>query len=227
MKLIISPLEQFQMLPIIPVRLGNFDFSITNSKTLLLVGLFILCFLLSYDIIKDKGAYNVIPNHWRILIEGLHEVVLNVLKSTVGNKGQDFFPYLLILFSFIITANLTGLVPYSFAVTSHLIVTFLLASMAFLGIQWVFIRKRGPQIFSLVVPAGSSRALAIFLIPIEVVSFFVRPVSLSIRLFANMMAGHTLIKVLIGFAWTMMLSGEAIGFSKPKGAVKAKAVFRS
>jgi ATP synthase subunit 6 len=206
MKLIISPLEQFQMLPILPVKLGSFDFSITNSNTLLLVGLFLSCFLLNNSITKSKGAYHIMPKHTQILVEGLYEVLLGILKDTVGEEGQRLFPYFFNLFSFIITANVTGLIPYSCTVTSHLIVTFILATMTVLGLSWFCIRKHGGTLLSLILPTGSCGALAILLIPIEAVSFFVRPISLSTRLFVNMMAGHTLIKVLAGFAWSMMLS---------------------
>ena len=129
------------------------------------------------------------------------------LKDTVGNKGEKFFPYIFSLFTFILIANLIGLVPYSFTITSHLIVTFSLAIATFIGINLICLREHGYHIFSLFLPAGSSLGLAFVLVPIEVVSYFVRPVSLSVRLFANMMAGHTLLKVIAGFAWVMMLSG--------------------
>jgi len=209
MKLIISPLEQFQILPVVPFRVEIFDFSLTNSTVIILIGLFAFCFLLN-ALTNDKGSYNLVPNRWQTVLESLYEVVAGLLKDTIGDKGQEYFPYIFSLFSFLLTANLIGLIPYSFTVTSHLIVTFSLAIMTFLGINLICIREHGHHIFSLFLPAGSSLPLAFILVPIELVSYLVRPVSLSVRLFANMMAGHTLLKVIAGFAWTMMLSGGVL-----------------
>jgi ATP synthase subunit 6 len=154
-----SPLEQFQILPIISIHLGSFDFSITNSAIILAIGLASCIFT---------------------------------------------------LFTFILISNIIGLVPYSFTVTSHLIVTFALALMTFIGINLICIREHGINMLSLFLPPGSSMVLAFLLVPIEIVSYIFRPISLSVRLFANMMAGHTLLKVIAGFAWTMMLAGGGL-----------------
>ena len=110
------------------------------------------------------------------------------------------------LFTFILISNLIGLVPYSFTSTSHLIVTFFLAAMTFIGINIIGGQTHGVHFFSLFFPPGSPLGLAPLLIPIEIVSYIFRPISLSVRLFANMMAGHTLLKVIGGFAWNMMSS---------------------
>jgi ATP synthase subunit 6 len=204
--IITSPLEQFQILPIIPFSIGNFDFSVTNSTVIILIGLFSFCFLLN-ALINERGSYNLVPNRWQTVVEGIYELIAGLLKDTLGGKGQEYFPYVFTLFSFILIANLIGLIPYSFTVTSHLIVTFSLAIMTFIGINMICIREHGHHILSLFLPAGSSLPLAFLLVPIEIVSYLVRPISLSVRLFANMMAGHALLKVIAGFAWAMMLSG--------------------
>ena len=206
MSFITSPLEQFQILPIISFSFLGFDFSITNSVAILFLGLSSFCFVLN-GLVNQKSQFCLIPNRFQVLIEGLYELVTGLLKDTIGAKGQVYFPYIFSIFSFILIANLIGLVPYSFTVTSHLIVTFSLAIMAFIGINIICIREHGFLFFSLFLPAGSSLPLAFILVPIELVSYFVRPISLSVRLFANMMAGHTLLKVIAGFAWTMMGSG--------------------
>ena len=194
---ITSPLEQFQILPVIPFSIGNFDFSITNSTVIILIGLSSFCFLLN-ALVNDKGSYNLVPNRWQVVVEGMYELIAGLLKDTLGGKGQEYFPYVFTLFSFILIANLIGLVPYSFTVTSHLIVTFSLAIMTFIGINLICVREHGHHIFSLFLPAGSSLPLAFLLVPIEIVSYLVRPISLSVRLFANMMAGHALLKVIAG-----------------------------
>lgn len=123
-----------------------------------------------------------------------------MIHDNIGSAGKAFFPYVFTLFVFVLTLNLIGLVPYSFTVTSHLIVTFALALTTFIGINIICASKHGKNIFSLFLPAGSALPLAPLLIPIEVVSYIFRPISLSVRLFANMMAGHTLLKVIVGFA---------------------------
>jgi ATP synthase subunit 6 len=209
MKLITSPLEQFQILPIVPINVGGFDFSLTNSTVIVAVGLFCFCFILN-SLVNDRGSYNLVPSRWQIIIEEIYQLVVGLLKDTVGTKGREFFPYIFALFSFILVANLIGLIPYSFTVTSHIIVTFSLAIGTFIGINLICVRAHGSLFLTLFLPQGSSLPLAFILVPIELVSYFVRPISLSARLFANMMAGHTLLKVIAGFAWTMMLSGGVL-----------------
>lgn len=206
MNFLISPLEQFQVIPIISLSFGIFDFSITNSTVILAFGLFGFLFLINCFIGETPL---LVSNCWFSCIEGLYNLVNNLLKDTVGKKGQAYFPFIFSLFSFILIANVAGLIPYSFTVTSHLIVTFSIAIMLFIGINFICIKEHGTLFFSLFLPAGSSLFLAFVLIPIEMVSYFVRPISLSVRLFANMMAGHTLIKVIAGFSWAMVISSGA------------------
>lgn len=203
-----SPLEQFQIIPIIPIYLGNYNFSITNSTFISGFGIFGF-FLLLHSLINKTSFYFFTPNRWQIIVEILYEIIAGLLiKDIVGLKGEAYFPYLFSLFFFILLSNLIGLIPYSFTITSQLIVTFSLAFFLFLGINIICVRIHKIFFFSLFLPAGSSIILAFVLVPIEIVSYFVRPISLSVRLFANMMAGHTLLKVIAGFAWSMMSCGK-------------------
>jgi len=203
-----SPLEQFQILPIIPIRLGIFDFSITNATLILAFGLFTFIFVLT-SLLSKQGGY-VVPSRIQFIVETIYGVVYGLLNDNVGPVAKSFFPYIFTLFCFILISNVIGLVPYSFTVTSHLIVTFALALTTFIAINIICVREHGINILSLFLPPGSSIFLAFLLVPIELVSYIFRPISLSVRLFANMMAGHTLLKVIAGFAWSMMLAGGGL-----------------
>jgi ATP synthase subunit 6 len=203
-----SPLEQFQILPLVNLYFNGLDFSITNSICITILGLGSFLFLMNSLLLGPASSshFSIVPGRWQVIIESLYEVIANMLKDIVGARGEQYFPYVFALFTFILISNLIGLVPYSFTSTSHLIVTFFLASMTFIGINIIGGRIHGVHFFSLFFPPGSPLGLAPLLIPIEIVSYIFRPISLSVRLFANMMAGHTLLKVIAGFAWNMMSS---------------------
>jgi len=141
------------------------------------------------------------------IFEIAYLTVRDLIRDNVGPAGARYFPYIFSLFIFILLANVVGLVPYSFTITSHLLVTFCLALSSFIAINFIGIKKHGWHMLSLFLPPGSSLALAILLVPIEFISYIFRPISLSVRLFANMMAGHTLLKVIAGFAWVMTTLG--------------------
>jgi F-type H+-transporting ATPase subunit a len=197
---ITSPLEQFQILPLIPFFFASLDFSITNSTIIILIGLFFITMVLSSLLLKDNSFY-ILPSRWQFFFEDIYKIVSRMLFENIGEeKGQFFFVYVFTLFLFLLTSNLIGLVPYSFTITSHLIVTFSIAIFSFIGINIICVNYHGVNILSLFFPAGSSLVLALLLIPIEIVSYIFRPISLSVRLFANMMAGHTLLKVIAGFS---------------------------
>lgn len=199
-----SPLEQFQILPLIPFHLGNLDFSLTNSALMGGLILFLIFTLLLSILEKKTFSFFFVPNRWQVIFEILYKAVVSMLSENVGPKGQEFFPFVFTLFLFIVFSNLVGLVPYSYTVTSHLIVTLSLALIVFLSINIVCAREHGLHMFSLFLPSGTSLALAFLLVPIELLSYVFKPISLSIRLFANMMAGHSLLKVIAGFAWSLM-----------------------
>lgn len=200
-----SPLEQFEILPLISFYLGGLDFSITNEAVILfLIFFFSLTFISSVVKQSDLSLY-IIPNRWQIVIGIIYKMILSMISDNIsGKKGQLFFPLVFSVFFYVANLNLIGLVPYSFTLTSHLIVTFALAIAIFLGINIICVRIHGLEFFSLFFPAGTSLVLGLLLVPIEVISYVFRPISLGIRLFANMMAGHTLLKVIAGFAWSLM-----------------------
>jgi ATP synthase subunit 6 len=204
--MIFSPLEQFQILPLIPLKFGNLDLSFTNSALIIIIGCTIVLFLMNLLMPTDNGGA-LVPNRWQVILENIYEMISGMLNDNVGPRGQQYFPFVFVLFTFILTANLIGLVPYSFTITSHLIVTLLLATIVFVAVNIICAREHGIHMFALFLPPGSSLALAPLLVPIELVSYFFRVISLSVRLFANMMAGHTLLKVIAGFGWSMMVGG--------------------
>lgn len=197
--LIFSPLEQFQILNFLNFSICGFDFSITNSVIILTIG-FLSFYLYLSSFISKNNSFYIISTRMQYVLEVLYVVVYSLLRDNVGVSGKKFFPFFFTFFLFILITNIIGLVPYSFTITSHLIVTFSLACTIFIGINIICIQKHGIKMLSLFLPSGSSLALALLLVPIEIVSYFFRPISLSVRLFANMMAGHTLLKVIISFA---------------------------
>lgn len=205
MNFFFSPLEQFQILPLF-LCTSNI-FSITNATIFLFLNFSIFFYLLFLFFFKNS---NLVPNRFQLFFEGAYVMVYRLIADNVGLEGKALFPYIFVLFFFILTLNIIGLVPYSFTVTSHLIVTFSIALFTFIGVNIICYKKHGINMLTLFLPPGASLSLALLLIPIEFVSYLFRPISLSVRLFANMMAGHTLLKVIAGFAWTMLLAGTPV-----------------
>ena len=208
-----SPLDQFRILPIIQCHLGSLDLSFTNSALILALSLgsflFIVYLFVSPSVYLKgaPGTFLVPNNRWFLLIENIYIVISSLLFDNVGLKGQVYFPFLFVVFVFVLLSNLIGLIPYSFTVTSHIIVTFALALIVFVGVNIVGINLHRIHFLNLFLPSGTALPLAFLLVPLEIVSFLSKPISLSVRLFANMMAGHTLLKVIAGFAWSMMRGG--------------------
>lgn len=199
-----SPLEQFQVIPIIPFHLGKLDFSLTNYSliAILFVGFF---FTYLYILVNRKNfSLFFIPNRWQAIIETMYKVLVSMVTDNVGPKGEKYFPFIFVLFLFVVLSNLIGLVPYSFTLTSHLIVTFALAMIVFISVNIAGARIHGLKMFSLFLPSGTTFPLSLLIVPLELVSYTFRPISLSVRLFANLMAGHTLLKVIAGFGWGLM-----------------------
>lgn len=207
-----SPLEQFKIIPLFSFYLGPIDFSFSNSSLTGLVCIALILLCLEYLKIEKKKrdsfvvGFSLIPNPWQYIIEVLYTNVAKMLDENVGVKGQVFFPFVLTLFFFIMGLNILGLVPYSYTVTSHLIVVLSFALMIFTGVNIICVRKHKLKFFSLFYPEGTALFLGFLLVPIEIISYIFKPVSLAIRLFANMMAGHTLLKVIAGFSWSLATS---------------------
>jgi ATP synthase subunit 6 len=203
--LITSPLEQFALTTLIPLNLLGWNVSITNA-TLFLVLTFSLLYL--FLTIAMKNA-TVIPNNWQYVVESLYTFVNeNLVRDLIqNNKGREYFPFIFVLFTFILMSNELGMVPYTFTITSHMYVTFTMGITIFIGATFVGFSKHGLHFFSFLVPPGCPVWIIPLLIGIELISYIFRAISISVRLFANIMAGHSLFKILAGFAWTMLSLG--------------------
>jgi ATP synthase subunit 6 len=203
---IYSPLEQFQVFPILSFYFLGHDFSITNEVVILVLALGLtLGFFSSLFQKSGDNTLDLIPKRRQSALEIIFTSMLSLVIDNIKDEvSQKFFPLVVSLFLFILSLNLMGLIPYSFTLTSHLIVTFFISLSVFVGINIICARKHGVRMFALFLPSGTSVLLAFLLVPIELISYIFKPVSLSIRLFANMMAGHTLLKVIAGFAYVLM-----------------------
>lgn len=205
MSFLFSPLEQFEVRMIQPLSfLGFFDISIT-VVTLYLVLIF-LTSLFFFNLSLYKAT--IIPNNWQSITELVYEFVLDIVKQQAGRSGLIYFPILFVVFIFILFSNLLGLMPFGFTVTGHIIVTWTLAFS--FNLAWLFLgfTINGLSFFKLFIPSGITfKPLLIIIFFIEVISYSIRSFSLSVRLFANMMAGHALLHILASFG---------VGFSKSK-----------
>nr|ADT62134.1 ATP synthase subunit 6 [Isoetes engelmannii] len=203
-----SPLEQFAIISLIPIHIGNLYFSFTNSSLFMLLTINIV--LLLVHSVTRNGGY-LVPNAWQFLVEMIYDFVLrNLVNEQISGASsvkQRFFPLIFVTFTFLLFCNLIGMIPYSFTVTSHFIITLGLSLSLFIGITIIGFREHGLYFFSFLLPQGVPLALAPFLVLLELISYCFRALSLGIRLFANMMAGHSLVKILSGFAWTMLSMG--------------------
>ncbi len=209
-----SPLEQFSIIPLIPIEFGNLFFSFTNSSLFMLLTLGLVLLFLHF--VTKNGGGNLVPNAWQSLVELIYDFVSNLVNEQIGglsgNVKQKFFPCILVTFLFLFFSNLQGMIPYSFTVTSHFLITLGLSFSLFLGITIVGFQKHGLHFLSFSLPAGVPLPLAPFLVLLELIPHCFRALSLGIRLFANMMAGHSLVKILSGFAWTMLCMNDLFYF---------------
>jgi len=146
---------------------------------------------------------SIVPSRLQLLSELSYNFIAQLLKDTVGTEGRKYFPFVFTIFMFVLIGNMVGMIPYSFTFTSHIIVTFALAAIVFIGVTVLGFVKHGLRFFAFFVIPGLPWYMLPLLIPIEVISYLSRPISLSVRLFANMLAGHTLIKVFAMFVITM------------------------
>jgi|TARA_B100000315_G_scaffold167174_1_gene155695 F-type H+-transporting ATPase subunit a len=200
-----SPLTQFEIKRLVDIDIGGLDVSFTNSSLMMVIVLVLVTALLTLSM---RGRA-MVPGRWQSIAELSYEFIANMLRENVGSEGRQYFPFVFTLFMFIVTSNLLGLLPYSFTVTSHIVITFAMAIVVFLGVTVIGLIKHKFHFFSFFVPKGVPMALIPILVPIEVISYLARPVSLSLRLFANMMAGHTLLKVFGGFVVVLGIFGVA------------------
>ena len=203
-----SPLKQFEVQPILDINIFGLDISFTNSAlwmtitTIFIIAFFTIPFLRSK---KTNSVEDLYPSRMQVASELGFNFISSLINDTIGKEGKKYFPLVFALFMFILFGNLFGMIPYSFTFTSHIIVTLALAMGVFIFVTVLGFIKHGVKFFGFFVIPGLPIYMLPLLIPIEVISYLSRPISLSVRLFANMLAGHTLLKVFAGFV-------SALGF---------------
>lgn len=186
-----------------PIKIGDVDVSFTNSSLLMIITIVAVTVFLMGGMRKRA----LVPGRWQLTAEISYEFIAGMLRDNVGKAGRPYFPLVFSLFMFILFGNMFGMLPYSFTFTSHIIVTLALALTLFIGVTVLGFIKHGIGFFKFFAPAGVPVYLLPLLVPIEIISYLSRPISLSVRLFANMMAGHTLLKVFGGFVIQMSFFG--------------------
>lgn len=203
-------MEQFEIKNLFNLDLFGHDISFTNSSLMMVVALV----LISGFMIFAMSGRSLVPSRIQSLAEIVYEYVAGMVKENLGEDGMKFFPWVFSIFIFVLILNLIGLIPGNFTVTSHIIVTFALAAMVWLVATFVGFWTHGLGYLKLFVPEGVPVWLMPVIIPIELISYFIRPISHSVRLFANMMAGHTMLEVFAGFAVMLPLWGKIapVGF---------------
>jgi F-type H+-transporting ATPase subunit a len=206
-----DPTHQFLIYKIVPIEIGGIDFSFTNASLFMVAAAAAAAAFLYFS----TTARSLIPGRAQSLAEMSYEFIAGMLKEGAGTQGMKFFPMVFSLFLFVLTANLLGMVPYFFTVTSQIIVTSALSLFVIFTVILYGIYKNGLGFFNLFVPQGVPGVLLPLVVSIEIISFLSRPISLSVRLFANMLAGHITLKVFAGF----VVSLSALGALGIGGAV--------
>jgi len=206
----IDPIHQFNITPIFTIgHIGNQTIAFTNSSAYM----FLTVALVSILMIGGVAGRRLVPTRFQSMAEITYEFVASTIRSTAGAEGMKFFPLIFSIFMFVCVSNLVGIIPYTFTISSHIIVTAALAVLVFLTVIIYGLYKNGLKFFKIFVPSG----VPIFILPlvvfIEIFSFFLRPVSHSVRLFANMLAGHISLKVFAGFVGMLGTSLGAIGWA--------------
>ena len=202
----VDPIHQFHITKILPIQVGHWDVSFTNSSLFMAI---VVIVATGFLVMASSGR-SLVPSRWQLVAEMSYSFVANTLRDAAGKAGMQFFPFVFSIFMFVLVANLIGLVPYFFTVTAHIIVTFCLAITVIGIVVGYGLWKNGFRFFKLFVPSGVPVALIPLVTLIEIISFLSRPISLSVRLFANMLAGHITLKVFAGFVVTLSAAG-AVG----------------
>jgi F-type H+-transporting ATPase subunit a len=203
----VDPLHQFVVQPLIPLNIGGLDASFTNASLWMVVT--VVAITLFTTLGMGKGS--MVPGRMQSVVEGFYTFLADMVRDNAGHDAMRFFPFIFSLFMFIFFANMLGMLPIAFTVTSHIVVTFTLAITVFVGVTLTGFILHGPRFLKVFVPSGVPIALLPLVVAIEVISYFSRPISHSVRLFANMLAGHIMLKVFAGFVLTFMAMG-AVGF---------------
>ena len=201
----VDPIHQFQIVDLFPVaKLGNTEIVFTNSAAFM----FLAVAGLTVFLVAATAGRKLVPTRLQSAAEISYEFVATTVRSTAGSEGMRFFPFVFSLFMFVLTLNMLGLIPYAFTVTSHIIITAALAITVFLTVLIYGLMRHGLHFFNLFVPKGVPVYILPLIVGIEILSFISRPISHSVRLFANMLAGHITLKVFAGF---IILMGSAMG----------------
>ena len=199
-----NPMQQFTVHKIGPqIKIAGIDLSFTNASLFMVISASIILLFLFLGSKEKK----IIPDKIQLIAEMFYTFVAKMISDTAGSKAKPFFPFIFSLFMFVLFCNMVGMLPYSFTVTSHIIVTFALAAFIFIGVTIIGFIKHGLGYLKLFVPSGVPIVLLPLIVIIEIISYLSRPVSLSVRLFANMMAGHTMMKVFGGFVISLGIIG--------------------
>jgi F-type H+-transporting ATPase subunit a len=194
---VVDPIHQFAITDILPI--GNSGLGITNAALFMIL----TTGLISAYLILSTQRRSLVPNRLQLVSEMLYEFVANMVTGSAGREGMKFFPFVFSLFMFVLVANMFGMIPFFFTVTSHIIVTFALAMLVFIVVVVYGFWRNGPKFLKLFVPSGVPMYILPLVAVIEVISFLSRPISLSVRLFANILAGHITLKVFAGFVVSM------------------------
>jgi len=203
MNILHSPLDQFKINVLSEITVGEYEISITNSTVFMLLSLLLIVLLL-----RSTSTLGNSINLGNVIGINLYQFLLKLVTDNIhGKEASKYFPFIYSLFLFILMSNLIGMIPYSFTITSHIVVTFGFSFTIFIAVTLIGLSKHGFHFFSFFVPAGAPKFLIPFLVIIEIVSYFSRAFSLGIRLFANMMSGHSLLKILAGFSFSMIQIG--------------------
>ena len=198
-----GPLAQFEIHEWISLKPFGVDLSFTNSAMFMVIAVTLATAFLMLGTRRNA----LVPGRWQSVAELSYEFIANMIRDNVGQEGRRYFPFIFTLFMFVLFGNMLGMIPYGFTYTSHIIVTFGMAAVVFAGVTTIGFMKHGVRFLGFLMPAGIPVFMAPLIIPIEVLSYFTRPVSLSLRLFANMTAGHTMLKVFASFVFALGVFG--------------------
>ena len=200
-----GPLEQFRVHELIPLHLGGLNASFTNAALFMAIAVLSITLFL----VMSTAGRGLVPSRWQSLAEMSYGLIAGAIRDNVGMEGWKYFPFIFSIFMFVLFANFIGLIPYSFTVTSHIIVTFAFAGLIFVGVTVIALIRHGWHFFGFFAPPGVPAYLMPLLVPIEIIGYFTRPISLSVRLAANMLAGHTMLEVFAGFVVALGIFGFA------------------
>jgi F-type H+-transporting ATPase subunit a len=194
-----SPLDQFEINPLVNFEVGGVNLAFTNSSVSMVITVLFITLFLTLTV----NPRSIVPSRMQLISELCYNFIAQLLNDTVGDQGKRYFPFVFSIFMFVLIGNMVGMIPYQFTFTSHIIVTFALATVVFIGVTILGFVNHGIRFFTFFYIPGVPFYMHPLLIPIEVISYLSRPISLSVRLFANMLAGHTLLKVFAGFVVSM------------------------